>query len=42
MISAITIAALVLFEIIRYLTPVMQSEIMVDGGKQVNQGQLEA
>lgn len=35
MISGITIAALVLLEIIRYLTPVMQSEIMVDGGIQV-------
>lgn len=35
MVSAFTIATLVLFEIMRYLTPVMQSEIMVDGGIQV-------
>lgn len=35
MISGLTIAALILFEVVRYLTPVMQSEIMVDGGIQV-------
>ncbi|GAA5804324.1 endoplasmic reticulum vesicle transporter-domain-containing protein [Helicostylum pulchrum] len=34
MVSAFTIAMLVLFEIMRYMTPVMQTEIMVDGGIQ--------
>jgi hypothetical protein len=38
LISALTIFALVLFEVIRYTTPVMQSEIIVDGGKMVNMG----
>ncbi|CEP10460.1 hypothetical protein [Parasitella parasitica] len=32
LLSAFTIAVLVLFEIIRFMTPVMQSEIIVDGG----------
>lgn len=34
-VSAITIALLVLFEVIRYITPEMQSEITIDGGKMV-------
>lgn len=32
LVSAVTILLLVLFEVIRYMTPVMQSEIIVDGG----------
>ena len=32
LVSAFTILLLVLFEVIRYMTPVMQSEIIVDGG----------
>lgn len=35
LISTLTIAVLVLFEVVRYLTPVMQTEILVDGGIQV-------
>lgn len=37
LISAFTIFALVLFEVVRYMTPVMVSEIIVDGGKMVRE-----
>ena len=35
LVSAVTILILVLFEVGRYLTPVMNTEILVDGGIQV-------
>jgi hypothetical protein len=35
LLSALTIFTLILFEITRYMTPVMLSEIIVDGGKMV-------
>lgn len=32
LVSAFTILVLILFEVIRFMTPIMQSEIIVDGG----------
>ena len=41
LVSAVTILLLVLFEVIRYMTPVMQSEIIVDGGIMVRYRERE-
>ena len=37
LVSAFTIMMLILFEVIRFMTPIMQSEIIVDGGIMVKE-----
>lgn len=37
LVSAFTILVLILFEVIRFMTPIMQSEIIVDGGIMVKE-----